>query len=124
MTTEVKPETPAATATPAPAPAAQAVDVEAIVKRASEAAIEKTTKIAEQKAQAMIDKQLGAARRALGGGDEAPPDVGASVITRFAQDPVKLLSDVSSYTLEPVSYTHLTLPTIHVECRSRWSPYH
>ena len=23
----------------------------------------------------------------------------------------------------PVSYTHLTLPTIHVECRSRWSPY-
>ena len=23
-----------------------------------------------------------------------------------------------------VSYTHLTLPTIHVECRSRWSPYH
>ena len=25
---------------------------------------------------------------------------------------------------KPVSYTHLTLPTIHVECRSRWSPYH
>ena len=24
----------------------------------------------------------------------------------------------------PVSYTHLTLPTIHVECRSRWSPCH
>ena len=24
----------------------------------------------------------------------------------------------------PVSYTHLTLPTIHVLCRSRWSPYH
>ena len=23
-----------------------------------------------------------------------------------------------------VSYTHLTLPTIHVECRSRWSPSH
>ena len=23
-----------------------------------------------------------------------------------------------------VSYTHLTLPTIHVLCRSRWSPYH
>ena len=23
-----------------------------------------------------------------------------------------------------VSYTHLTLPTIHVECRSRWSTYH
>ena len=25
---------------------------------------------------------------------------------------------------EAVSYTHLTLPTIHTECRSRWSPYH
>ena len=26
--------------------------------------------------------------------------------------------------LSPVSYTHLTLPTIAAECRSRWSPYH
>ena len=26
--------------------------------------------------------------------------------------------------VEPVSYTHLTLPTIAAECRSRWSPYH
>ena len=25
---------------------------------------------------------------------------------------------------ESVSYTHLTLPTIPFECRSRWSPYH
>ena len=25
---------------------------------------------------------------------------------------------------ETVSYTHLTLPTIIRECRSRWSPYH
>ena len=25
---------------------------------------------------------------------------------------------------EAVSYTHLTLPTIVRECRSRWSPYH
>ena len=25
---------------------------------------------------------------------------------------------------EPVSYTHLTLPTIELECISRWSPYH
>ena len=24
----------------------------------------------------------------------------------------------------PVSYTHLTLPTNTVTCRSRWSPYH
>ena len=26
--------------------------------------------------------------------------------------------------LETVSYTHLTLPTIALLCRSRWSPYH
>ena len=25
---------------------------------------------------------------------------------------------------DAVSYTHLTLPTIIRECRSRWSPYH
>ena len=28
------------------------------------------------------------------------------------------------YGVMPVSYTHLTLPTIHYKCRSRWSPYH
>ena len=28
------------------------------------------------------------------------------------------------YESDPVSYTHLTLPTIAAECRSRWSPYH
>ena len=26
--------------------------------------------------------------------------------------------------VQSVSYTHLTLPTIPFECRSRWSPYH
>ena len=26
--------------------------------------------------------------------------------------------------ITPVSYTHLTLPTTHSVCRSRWSPYH
>ena len=25
---------------------------------------------------------------------------------------------------KPVSYTHLTLPTMNTWCRSRWSPYH
>ena len=29
--------------------------------------------------------------------------------------------EISPFT---VSYTHLTLPTIAAECRSRWSPYH
>ena len=27
-------------------------------------------------------------------------------------------------TVDSVSYTHLTLPTSCVQCRSRWSPYH
>ena len=27
-------------------------------------------------------------------------------------------------TVQSVSYTHLTLPTTLVKCRSRWSPYH
>ena len=31
---------------------------------------------------------------------------------------------VSSPDLDAVSYTHLTLPTIALLCRSRWSPYH
>ena len=26
--------------------------------------------------------------------------------------------------LKAVSYTHLTLPTRSIKCRSRWSPYH
>ena len=36
-------------------------------------------------------------------------------------------SNVGSFDKEglvPVSYTHLTLPTILRSCRSRWSPYH
>ena len=31
---------------------------------------------------------------------------------------------VVSGTATSVSYTHLTLPTKHRACRSRWSPYH
>ena len=31
---------------------------------------------------------------------------------------------ISGMPKEPVSYTHLTLPTTLHECRSRWSPYH
>ena len=33
------------------------------------------------------------------------------------------VTSAKSY-IEAVSYTHLTLPTITVRCRSRWSPYH
>ena len=30
----------------------------------------------------------------------------------------------SLFVIDPVSYTHLTLPTSSERCRSRWSPYH
>ena len=31
---------------------------------------------------------------------------------------------IQCFAEEPVSYTHLTLPTTLNSCRSRWSPYH
>ena len=31
---------------------------------------------------------------------------------------------IAAANLNPVSYTHLTLPTTVQGCRSRWSPYH
>ena len=42
-----------------------------------------------------------------------------SVLRRAANCP-----KVTSYGSSTVSYTHLTLPTNTVTCRSRWSPYH
>ena len=38
-------------------------------------------------------------------------------------DPKKINPNIDK-TIIPVSYTHLTLPTIALLCRSRWSPYH
>ena len=38
--------------------------------------------------------------------------------------PIRLSADFSKETLQAVSYTHLTLPTRSIKCRSRWSPYH
>ena len=35
-----------------------------------------------------------------------------------------LYSIIYGVLITPVSYTHLTLPTIRHRCRSRWSPYH
>ena len=32
--------------------------------------------------------------------------------------------DINIVNIYAVSYTHLTLPTMPVRCRSRWSPYH
>ena len=37
---------------------------------------------------------------------------------------VHFLLETPSHGLIAVSYTHLTLPTNRVVCRSRWSPYH
>ena len=42
----------------------------------------------------------------------------------YKRVPIRLSADFSKETLQAVSYTHLTLPTIPFECRSRWSPYH
>ena len=40
----------------------------------------------------------------------------------WAAEGVYAAGDTSSS--EAVSYTHLTLPTMRIACRSRWSPYH
>ena len=38
---------------------------------------------------------------------------------------IKKENEVVGYNIfNAVSYTHLTLPTICLTCRSRWSPYH
>ena len=37
---------------------------------------------------------------------------------------LKKIETFQTNNLTPVSYTHLTLPTSHITCRSRWSPYH
>ena len=36
----------------------------------------------------------------------------------------RIQSTEASNRIESVSYTHLTLPTNWLLCRSRWSPYH
>ena len=36
----------------------------------------------------------------------------------------RLLVIIGPCSIHAVSYTHLTLPTNTVTCRSRWSPYH
>ena len=38
--------------------------------------------------------------------------------------PIFEVLDRLQYRFDPVSYTHLTLPTKPMMCRSRWSPYH
>ena len=52
--------------------------------------------------------------------------MGLSLFNQFIVIP--LFRYITTFVLQasaiPVSYTHLTLPTIAAECRSRWSPYH
>ena len=43
---------------------------------------------------------------------------GAASITRSTD------GESIAFTIDTVSYTHLTLPTRACRCRSRWSPYH
>ena len=50
--------------------------------------------------------------------------IGGSVTVKGAAG-VGTVTDINgNYTLKAVSYTHLTLPTTRLRCRSRWSPYH
>ena len=59
--------------------------------------------------------------------------VGSNVLTLFTREDEIASEPNGSHLLEaksnrfpfePVSYTHLTLPTSVLMCRSRWSPYH
>ena len=65
----------------------------------------------------------------LGYGEESMTTRYFKKIVQFHEKDVKGKFSWDDYRGYPdgfkaVSYTHLTLPTIHVECRSRWSPYH
>ena len=47
------------------------------------------------------------------------------IVTRYAKDGETMTTlDGKERELLAVSYTHLTLPTTRLVCRSRWSPYH
>ena len=49
--------------------------------------------------------------------------LGFTVSPRVKQAMTDMADEIGRITVA-VSYTHLTLPTIAAECRSRWSPYH
>ena len=48
---------------------------------------------------------------------------GLSSIKKIQSETKDTLTEIKN-NLQAVSYTHLTLPTIGMLCRSRWSPYH
>ena len=55
--------------------------------------------------------------------DVAPHRLGRVLAVPVTHDP-QLRRPLGRSRITPVSYTHLTLPTIRHRCRSRWSPYH
>ena len=63
---------------------------------------------------------------APGGGQDTDGLVvtGQTVDTGLDENQAELGVTVLAVALEAVSYTHLTLPTKLILCRSRWSPYH
>ena len=66
-----------------------------------------------------LDRLVGG--RGVAGDDQSPvADWVPAVDIVEEADRFVLRADVPG----AVSYTHLTLPTIVRECRSRWSPYH
>ena len=60
--------------------------------------------------------------------DEKSEELGADLVKSEQHQPKRAeSSSVARRAVKgpkAVSYTHLTLPTIAAECRSRWSPYH
>ena len=64
----------------------------------------------------------------IGHVDHGKTTLTAAITTVLAKQGLAQASDYSQIDAAPeekaVSYTHLTLPTIAMRCRSRWSPYH
>ena len=48
-------------------------------------------------------------------------NVPVAALSTFVSNPLTM---GPMYYFTSVSYTHLTLPTMIIRCRSRWSPYH
>ena len=50
--------------------------------------------------------------------------IGAALKVREKLGPIAIRKSSPKVPVSAVSYTHLTLPTMRLRCRSRWSPYH
>ena len=80
-------------------------------------------KVNTQKSKAFLYTNNKTAKTEIRG--KIPFDIATRKIKYLGINLTKEVKDLYSenYTT-PVSYTHLTLPTNTVTCRSRWSPYH